>query len=120
MEILNNRLLKEAKKRTPRWEKAGLEDIHRYKEALDVKLRAMDTVNCSNPKSVIMEHMEDIDNNVLDILLAIIEASYCNIPIVGRDERKSNKKKKTIPNWVNEVKPFRSSTIYWHYQWVKE
>ena len=59
--------------------------MHKYKEILDVKLRDMDTVNCSNPKNVIKEHMEDIDNNVLDILLAIIEASYCNIPIVGKD-----------------------------------
>ena len=85
--------------------------MHRYKEILDVKLRDMDTVNCSNPKNVIKEHMEDIDNNVLDILLPIVEASYCNIPIGGKDGRRSSKNKKTIPNWVKEVKPFRSSTI---------
>ena len=63
--------------------------------------------------------MNEIDNNVLDVVMSIVESSYCCIPIIGKDER-IHCKRKMMPNYNGEVKSFRTDTIYWHAQWVKE
>ena len=91
-----------------------MEDIQNYHDALEVKLMEMkdDGKTCSNPRCNDINHKKEIDSNVLAVLMGIVEASYCNIPIVGKYERQVNQNRKMMPNWEEEVKPFRSDTIY--------
>ena len=100
-----------------------MEDIWKYGEMLEVKLMDLEVTEglaCSNPKCSDKDHMMEIDNNVLDVLMGIVKASYCSILIVKKDERQAGKNKKVMSNLEKEVKPFRSATIYWHSQWVNE
>ena len=100
-----------------------MEEIWKYGEALEVKfmeLEVMEGLECSNPKCSDKDHMMEIDNNVLDVLMGIVKASYCSIPIVKKDESQASKNNKVMPNWEKEVNPFRSATICWPSQWVNE
>ena len=83
------------------------------------KLEKSEGVNCDNPNWTEEFHMNEIDNNILDVIMSIVESSYRCIPIVGNDDRIHCKRKK-LANYNEEVKPFRTDTIYWHAQWVKE
>ena len=83
-------------------------------------LKMMEGLACNNPKCSDKVYMKQVDNIVLEVLIGIVKYSHCCIPIVGKDERQPSKNKKVMPNWENEVKPFRSATIYQHTQMVKE
>ena len=74
---------------------------------------------CDNPKCTEDFHMNEIDNNVLDVVMSIVESSYHCIPIFGKDERIQSSKRNMMP-YYNEVKLFKTDTIYCHDQWVKE
>ena len=100
-----------------------MEDIQKYGKMLEEKMMVLERsegITCNNPKCSDKVHMKEIDNNVLEVLIGIVESSYCYIHIVGKDERQPSKNNKVIPNWEEEVKPFRNATIYWHAQWVNK
>ena len=83
------------------------------------KLEKFEGLNCDYPKCTEEFHMNEIDNNILDVVMSIVKSSYCCIPIFGKDGR-IHCKRKLMPNYNEEVKSFRTDTIYLHAQSVKE
>ena len=109
----------------PSWIKATLEDIQEYNSKLRQKLEALsspDTMGCSDPHCTDVDHSQERDTFMLDILLATVETSHTALPLSG-GRRVGGKVKagcKAIPGWTDEVEPFRKESMYWHRVWLSE
>ena len=72
----------------PSWDRATLEELEGYKEALEVKLQIyqcpFSMLHCQDPQYEDASHSEARDQVVLDILLSMVECSYSTIPLTGK------------------------------------
>ena len=113
------------KQRRPAWYKAETTDIDEYTATLQSKLEQIDipeSLGCQNPNCNSVNHSEERDSYMLDILTSIIETSYSTIPLSNAGGRKWEPDKncsigKVIPGWKEQVEPFRQDALFWHGVW---
>ena len=108
--------------RKPAWYKANKEQIDSYTKDLDARLNAIhvpDSCQCEDLKCTEINHSSERDNLVLDILVNMIEANHCNIPLVGGKTIKSGARcqSSSIPGWREQVLPFQEDARFWHSVW---
>jgi hypothetical protein len=69
----------------PAWDRARPEELHAYTAALQEQLLAVrcpgSLLHCRDPQCQDAAHSEERDAVVLDLLLAIVETSYVNLPL---------------------------------------
>ena len=90
-----------------------------FKAQLEVKLEAIEThecLYCANTKCKEETHTQERDNQMLDILGALIECSHDNIPMVG-GEGKGETETEVMPGWKETVEPFREKAAFQHSIW---
>ena len=102
----------------PCWKIATTEQKEVFKSKLEERLAnipfPLNVTACHNTHCVDITH----NNNCDDVLLSFLEtikltADEC-IPISGNG---SYIKKKSIPRWNNEIKPFKDNAYFWHSVW---
>ena len=102
----------------PAWNKAKESEIREYELNLRNKLSNLDCPvslhTCSNSECSEVMHNKDCDSFILDNLFAMIESSYCSIPLTGqrcaKSRRKSRKSNRIVPGWSEYVEPFRQQS----------
>ena len=115
-----------SKQRRPAWYKAKEEDIDEYTASLHAKLGQIDvpeSLKCQNPNCQSVQHSQERDSYMLDVLTSIIETSYAKIPLSNAGGRKWNPEKncpmgKVIPGWKEQVEPYRQDALFWHNVWL--
>ena len=110
--------------RKPSWSKASQENISHYRSDLENKLVAIKLplfeLSCEKPNCQDKSHSEHRDSFVLDILLAMVESSYTQLPLPGGSGGGGGRGQgKRLPGW-SEVEPIRKQAMYWHDVWKKE
>ena len=102
--------------RRPAWYKATQEHKEQYTDILEEKLSGLTppaNLGCRNANCQDAEHTRERDSYVLDIMGAVMEASYECIPLSTPhkpDKRKGN----TIPGWKENVEPVKKDALFWH------
>jgi hypothetical protein len=104
---------------SPRWNKATLEDIGNYQQALDNILSQLllpsDTLSCNDLQCSVAKHRNDIDGLVDSITDACLMAATMTIPQTDSGEHKH----KVVPGWREQVEPHRQTALFWHSIWVQ-
>ena len=118
---------KEARGKKPAWYKADQNQKDLFTSDLYDRLSNLslpDSLHCSNPQCQDSAHSEERDSHVLDILIALIEASHNCIPLSGggkvraADPLKACHVTAAVPGWRDHVKPFRTDSLFWHGIWT--
>ena len=106
--------------RRPAWYKATSEDKDQYTILLHQKLTnltAPPSLTCSDVNCQLEEHTRERDSHVVDIMCAIMEASYECIPLSGKPSS-GKKKGGNLPGWNENVAPAKSDALFWHAVWL--
>lgn len=105
-------------KKKPCWEKANPDQKKGFNDSLDSKLKLISVpdsvafckdVHCDN-----LEHQNDIDLYITEVLQLVEEEALSNLPVI---QPKNCIKKKLIPGWSEQVKPFRDAAFFWNQVW---
>ena len=102
----------------PSWRKATQEEKKSFKSLLNEKLLAIEIPssvnNCKNIKCKEPGHCDDADQMISQILEAVEYTAKDSLPnmMSGPSIRK-----KVIPGWKKEVKPFRDKAFFWSQVW---
>ena len=97
-----------------------------FKNKLDTSLGNINVperiLRCKDLKCKDIKCSEDINNYFQNIIDSIYEAGKGNIPIkTGKEKRESNgklkKKVRPVPGWVEHVKVYRDSALFWAAVW---
>ena len=109
--------------RKPQWYKAEQDDIDQFTHEVYNKLAAIDAPKslwCNDPNCNRADHSQERDSFLIDIMSAVIECSYENIPLSGR-RRPLGKPdcpiESCIPGWKEIVEPYKSDARFWHAVW---
>ena len=101
----------------PRWNMATDEQRKSYTREVDRQLQLIGipncAVGCNNLHCSSKDHMEAIDTMMLNVLQAVEKAADTYIPKPTNGGRKSRE----IPNWKDEIQPFRERAQFWHAVW---
>ena len=101
----------------PRWNMATDEQKQRYMREVDRRLQQIGipkcAVGCNNVRCYNKDHMEAIDSLMLNVLQAVEKAADIYIP----KPKNGHQKSKEIPNWKEEIQPFRDKAQFWHAVW---
>ena len=104
----------------PSWKSSSTEQKDLFKSSLSEKLNNIivpDCVNsCQNVHCKNIDHINDIDDYLFDILDSIDDQAIKSLKSSGGN--KTSKKNKAIPLWNQVVKPFKESANFWHSVWV--
>ena len=102
----------------PRWKNASQEQKESYKAVLEQKLESIslsnDAKDCQDVKCKKENHCIEVDHFMVDILDSIESASFQTLPV---NNSNPSRKKKNVPGWSLEVKPFRDDTLFWSQIW---
>ena len=107
------------KLRNPCWKKATESKKLDYREELCRKLQdiniSLSITNCHDVLCKNELYKSATDELMLDILLSIEKSANAHIskPKVNSSQHKPN-----IPNWKNEIEPFKDDAIFWHSMWL--
>ena len=71
------------------------------------------TRNCSNVKCRDPDHCEETDKFMSSLLECVEHAAIEALPVPH-----ASNKRKIVPGWKSEVKPFRDTAYFWHQIWV--
>ena len=102
----------------PKWGQASLDEKQAFNDNLELQLSEIsipETVSdCNDLHCQDPNHKEDLDQYTLAVLEAIQAAAEESLP---SPVYQANKKRKVIPGWVSEVKPYRDNAFFWHQIW---
>ena len=105
----------------PSWKRATAEQKKAFPTILNEKLSLISiseiVQNCSNVKCRDPEHINEADKFISDILECVESAATEALPIPP-PPRTLPSKRKLVPGWKSEVKPFRDTAYFWHQVWV--
>ena len=72
----------------PAWDRATEQELNSYKSELETRLRAIkcppSMFHCHDTSCTDTSHSVTRDEVVLDLLLAMVKASYTSLPLTGR------------------------------------
>ena len=105
----------------PTWYKATPEDILQYKLKLEQKIQSIhipEGLNCIDVTCKDKCHSKDIDKVTIDILCALVETCYENLPLTGRISTQGFLRKKSMPGWTDFIPTFKKDSLFWHSIWV--
>ena len=106
----------------PSWKKASNEEKETFKGTLADKLQhitAPGSMQCRIPKCNQLDHRNDSDNYIEEVLNAMSTSAKESLPMSscgGGGGQDSSRKK--VPGWNVQVKPFRDNARFWHAVWV--
>ena len=107
------------KLRNPCWKKATESQKLDYRDELCRKLQdiniPLSITNCHDVLCKNELHKSATDELMLDILLSIEKSANAHIP---KPKVNSSQHKPNIPNWKNEIEPFKDDAIFWHSIWL--
>ena len=93
------------------WDKASIEDIAKYNNALNLFLGDIDLdcelLTCTNCNCSLDTHKRSIDKLCNFIIHSCISASEKCIPMSANCAR-------PVPEWKDQVKPEREQSLFWH------
>ena len=102
----------------PNWRAASIEEKEAFKTNLNDKLFQLvipDSVkSCRDVHCKHLEHQNDLDDYVTNILNHIEVEAKESLPVIGA---KSKRKKIPKPGWSEQVKPFRDTAHFWSQVW---
>ena len=105
----------------PSWKRATAEQRKAFPLILNDKLSSIsipETVhNCTNVKCKDTEHCDEADMFISSILECVESAASEVLP-VPHPPKTLPSKRKLIPGWKSEVKPFRDTAYFWHQVWI--
>ena len=121
-------LRKAAKTWLPRkacWSKATINEVDTYTAALQSELLNLgmpQSIWCADPHCTDTTHCQERDTLVLDILDCIVRTGHSTIPQQGGRwvGGKNRKQGRPVPQWVEDVEPYRKASQYWGDVWRKE
>ena len=106
-------------KKNPCWKKAMESQKLDYRDELCRKLQDLNIplsiTNCHDVLCKNELHKSATDELILDILLSIETSANAHIP---KPKVNSSQHKPNIPNWKNEIEPFKDDAIFWHSIWL--
>ena len=106
-------------KKNPCWTKATESQKLDYRDELCRKLQyiniPLSITNCHDVLCKNELHKSATDELMLDILLSIEISANAHIP---KPKVNSSQHKLNIPNWKNEIEPFKDDAIFWHTIWL--
>ena len=72
--------------------------------------------------TVLTAHCHERDELVMEILDSMVKSSHSTLPHQGGRwvGGRNGKQGKSVPNWVDEVEPYRKASLYWGDVWRKE
>ena len=101
----------------PSWNKLSDEHKSDFCAEIDWKLRKLkistSLIECSNVHCKDINHRHQLDELMTDILATIEDGARKNMPC-----RKGNHKRTTIPNWKDEIEPYRENAHFWNAIWI--
>ena len=101
----------EVRKKCPSWSKASDQHKMSYKHDLQSKLNNIEVpesiLQCKNVHCT--GHSEDIDEYCADVLDAVDNAAWKNLPVTGGEGKKENKH---IVGWNEMVKPYQDEANF--------
>ena len=113
----NTNSAKIPKRRVPLWKKAKNEHIYGYKRDLDQALNHINVpdaaVFCRNVNCRDDNHKDDIDSVSEDLMAAIEDAVFKNIPVNSAKAGKKN-----IPGWTTFIAPSKEDADFWNAVWL--
>ena len=124
--IPKRQITKEVRGKKPAWYKAGQEDRDMFTSDLSDRLSSLTSphsIQCSNTICKDPTHSEERDSYVLDVLIALIEASHKCIPLTGGGKSKAQDPRRichvtaAVPGWREEVQAFKDDSLFWHAIW---
>ena len=108
-------------RRLPDWNRATKIELDNYKSELLSRLQAaqipFSVKSCNDINCLDKKHNDAADSLILDILLAVVEASYASVPLTGKAGGK-NSKREIIPGWSREVEQFRLNSNAAYRSWL--
>ena len=103
------------------WKKATSNDIqgfkHHLKDNLDVMNVPHSILACTDINCQSLEHKNDIDQYILDIIKSIEHSAQEYIPYTKPRSGKQNSPRKVIPGWTELVQPFCQEAKFWYSVW---
>ena len=111
--------------RRPAWYKATQEDKNLYTQELGRRLSLLEVpeyLDCSNPCCTELDHSQQRDNFVIDLMSTVIETSHATIPMTGGKPGRHSSSKScpiegNIPGWADHVKPYKDDAVFWNSIW---
>ena len=101
------------------WKKATESQNLNYRDELCRKLQdiniPLSITNCHDVLCKNELHKSATDELMLDILLPIEKSANAHI---SRPKVNSSQHYPNIPNWKNEIEPFKDDAIFWHSIWL--
>ena len=101
----------------PSWRRATTEQRKNFPTILNEKLKTVHMSeiiqNCSNVKCRDPDHCEKTDEFMSSLLECVEHAAIEALPVPLAPN-----KRKIVPGWKSEVKPFRDAAFFWHQVWV--
>ena len=106
--------------RRPAWYKASKEEKNAYTANLDTKLRELvvpDSLDCRDVNCSCVQHSDERDKHIIDILCATIETSYSCIPLSSPKPSQTKNEIHCLPGWKEIVAPLKQDSLFWHSIW---
>ena len=107
-------------KAKPSWQRASDEEKSAYVFLLSEKLENVrkESLTCNDPNCDDINHRNNTDNAVEDVLNAICESAAEALPKKTSRGDKSDRVKKLIPGWHEQVRPYRDKARFWYAVWA--
>ena len=107
--------------RRPAWYKATQVETDLYRSVLTEKLDLInipDSIHCCDISCKNINHIEDRDRFLLDLMSCLIEASYQCIPLTAKHGNKIGDTAQPLPGWNENIAPLKHDSKFWHAVWV--
>ena len=111
-------LEEEVKRKCPSWGKAQEDHKTRYKQELQKKLENITVPECIYQCRDVhcRGHREEIDDYCSDVLTAVNDAAWENLPTAGGGGKKEGVSQ--VAGWNELVKPFQDESKFWFSVWT--
>ena len=103
------------------WVKATYEDKINFKNSVSEYLANLhipaSLMDCLNPSCTDPAHLFHIDQYSINVIKILEDSAAEYIPYTRSVSEKSSKKRKSIPGWVELVKPHQDKAQFWYQIW---
>ena len=103
----------------PSWKKSSKEQHDNFQTELENKLMQvkapLSVTTCEDICCKDESHRDDLNIFTVELLETLQEVAEENL---AKSSPQSNKGRKKVPGWKEDVKPFRDMAYFWHQVWV--
>ena len=110
--------------RVPRclaWGRAQVPEIKQFTEQLKERLEQLEdplSLLCKDVKCKNIQHSQERDEQVIDVMSAWIEAGYTTIPAVPPPRPQGKEKKTLLPGWKENCEKPCKDAKFWYAVWL--